>query len=225
MGVLVVGPWNKHRHLLNVTRALLFHSNLPKSFWSYALCHAVHIINRLPTPVLQNRTPYELLYATPPTFIDLKVFGCLSYATTLTSHRQKLDPRARKCVFLGFKPGTKGYLLYELQSRNIYLSRHVFYESIFPYSCTVTTNTADSETFPSSQDCTFIFDTPSLFPAVQHQQHSDQSSSPTLPAVQSDSAPASSIPHTDCSSTAAAPILRKSSRSPKMPAYLKRLPL
>src|SRR4051812_5725298 len=30
----------KHRHLLNVTRSLLFHAHLPKNFWSYALCHA-----------------------------------------------------------------------------------------------------------------------------------------------------------------------------------------
>lgn len=38
----------KHLHILNVTRSLLFQSHLPKIFWSYAVKHAVHIINRLP---------------------------------------------------------------------------------------------------------------------------------------------------------------------------------
>lgn len=92
----------KHRHLLNVTRALLFHSHLPKCFWSYAICHATFIINRLPTPVLHHKSLYEILNNRPPTYLELKVFGCLSYATTLVQNRNKLDPRARECIFLGF---------------------------------------------------------------------------------------------------------------------------
>lgn len=74
----------KHRHLLNVTRTLLFQSYLRKTFWSYALYHSVHLINILPSPVLNNKTPFELLHNTPPTFMDLKIFGCLGFASTLT---------------------------------------------------------------------------------------------------------------------------------------------
>lgn len=101
----------KHRHLLSVTRALLFHSKLPTIFWSYAVCHAVYLINRLPTPTLNHKSPFEMLTGSPPTFLDLKVFGCLVYASTLTQNRTKLDSRARKCIFLGYQPGTKGYVL------------------------------------------------------------------------------------------------------------------
>lgn len=86
------------------------------------------------TPVLNQKSPYEMLYQSPPTFMELMVFDCLSYATTLTNHRHKLDPRARKCLFLGFKPGTKGYLPYDFHTRDTFVSRHaIFYESIFPY--------------------------------------------------------------------------------------------
>lgn len=55
----------KHMHLLNVTRALFFHSNLPKCYWSYAISHAVHLINRLSTPILNQQSPYQVLYGTP----------------------------------------------------------------------------------------------------------------------------------------------------------------
>jgi len=40
----------KHQHILGVARSLLFQANLPKTFWAHAIGHAVHIINRLPTP-------------------------------------------------------------------------------------------------------------------------------------------------------------------------------
>ena len=51
----------KHGHLLNVTRALMIQSHLPKIYGSYSVIHATHIINMLPTPVLNDFSPQEIL--------------------------------------------------------------------------------------------------------------------------------------------------------------------
>jgi hypothetical protein len=124
----------KHQHILNVGRALLFQSKLPPSFWSYAILHAVFLINRVPTPLLHNTSPYFTLYNQLPDLNLFKVFGCLCYASTLHNHRTKLQSRARKTVFLGYKSGFKGFVLYDLSSREIFISRHVsFHESVLPY--------------------------------------------------------------------------------------------
>ena len=39
---------------------------------------------------------------------------------------------AHKCIFLGFKQGTKGYIVMDIQTREVFISRNViFYESSF----------------------------------------------------------------------------------------------
>ena len=46
----------KHQHILNVAGALSFHSHLPHNLWHLSIQQAIHIINRLPTPLLKNLT-------------------------------------------------------------------------------------------------------------------------------------------------------------------------
>jgi len=97
----------KHGHLLNVARALIIQSHLSKIYWSYFVIHVAHIINMLPTPTLNDFSPHEMLYKTPPDFNQLNVFGSLCYASTLSTNKSKFDPRALKCVFISFKKGQK----------------------------------------------------------------------------------------------------------------------
>jgi len=72
----------KHQHILNVGRALLYQSKPPPSFWSYAIHHAVFLINRVPTPLLKNQSPYFMIHHKLPDISLFNVFGCLCYAST-----------------------------------------------------------------------------------------------------------------------------------------------
>lgn len=120
-----------------MARSLLFQSHLPKIFWSFAIKHSVYLINRLPTPLLLQKSPYEVLYKSKPDFFTLHAFGYLAYANSLKAGRTKFDLRASKCIFLGEKLGTKGFLLFNLKTHDLFLSRDVyFYDTIFPFQDT-----------------------------------------------------------------------------------------
>nr|GMD79331.1 uncharacterized protein LOC109163845 [Ipomoea batatas] len=82
---------------------------------------------------ISDQIPYQVLLKRVPQYQNLKVFGCLAYAT-IVSPKSKLDARAKKCVFLGCATTTKGYKVYDLVSKKLLLSRDViFYEHIFPF--------------------------------------------------------------------------------------------
>ena len=46
----------KLHHILDTVYALLLSTKVPAPFWGEAALHAVHAINRIPSPVIQNHS-------------------------------------------------------------------------------------------------------------------------------------------------------------------------
>ena len=61
----------KHKYLLETARALLFQSKIPMRHLGECVLTATYLINRLPTKLLQGKSPYELLYQKKPFYSHL----------------------------------------------------------------------------------------------------------------------------------------------------------
>ena len=92
----------KLRHILDIVRALLLSTKVPTPFWGEAALNAVHAINRIPSTVIHNQTPYERLFGSPPDYHHLRSFGFACFVLLQPHEHNKLEPRSRLCCFLGY---------------------------------------------------------------------------------------------------------------------------
>ena len=84
----------------------------------------------MPTRVLQYVTPLDYFKKTFPTSrinsdFPLKIFCCTIYVHIPSKFRSKLDPRAEKCVFIGYAPNKRGYKCYNPQTQKMFVSMDV----------------------------------------------------------------------------------------------------
>lgn len=125
----------RHRHIVETGLALLTHSSMPVSYWTYAFATAVFLINRMPIKVISMESPFHKLFLTPPNYTRLKVFGSLCFPWLRPYTTNKLSPRSAPCVFLGYSLTQSAYLCLDLTTSRLFVSRHVqFYESSFPFA-------------------------------------------------------------------------------------------
>ena len=126
----------KNRHLLKITRSLLFACNAPNHYWGDAVLKAAHLINHSPSRVLKFQTPHMLLKKRFPTVkfsanLPLKVFRSTCFVHNLAPNRSKLDLRSIRCMFLGYSSTQKGYKCYFPQQRKVYICQDfIFFEQV-----------------------------------------------------------------------------------------------
>ena len=125
----------KHRHVVETGLTLMAQASLPTTFWVEAFETSVYLINRMPTPILRNSSPYEKLFKQLPDYSFLRTFGCTCYPNLKPYSANKLQPRALRCVFLGYSDSHKGYKCLHRASGRVYVSRDViFNEHEFPFA-------------------------------------------------------------------------------------------
>uniref|UniRef100_A0A2N9GLP2 Gag-Pol polyprotein n=1 Tax=Fagus sylvatica TaxID=28930 RepID=A0A2N9GLP2_FAGSY len=116
-----------NRTLLERTRAMLRTAGMAKTFWAEAVKTACYVINRSPSTAIDLKTPMEMWTGKPADYSHLHTFGSPVYVMYNAQETSKLDPKSRKCVFLGYADGVKGYRLWDPTARKVLISRDVIF--------------------------------------------------------------------------------------------------
>ncbi|XP_074266547.1 uncharacterized protein LOC141589823 [Silene latifolia] len=123
-----ITQWWKSRKLETSDR---LNGNFSTLTW---IIDTVYLINRTPSSIHNGKTPYEMLFQKPQPMSHIKTFGCLCYARNINRSNDKFAPRGRKCIFLGYPFGKKGWKVYDLDTGAHFSSRDVaFIEHEFPF--------------------------------------------------------------------------------------------
>ena len=140
---------------------MLHHAGLsvPK-FLLYALINSTQIRNKCVTSKSRGKvsTPHELFTGVKPKVEDLHPTGQVCYSYIKKDQRKrKYDPKAKKCIFLCEDFERKAYVLMDVYTRSIVISRDVRFPSVgatllFPAPVSPISTHSDSENLDLRSD-------------------------------------------------------------------------
>ena len=80
-----------NRTLLDIVQSMMSLTDLPLSFWGYAVETAAFTLNRAPSKSVET-TPCELWFGKKPKLSFLKIWGCDAYVKRLQPN--KIEPKS-----------------------------------------------------------------------------------------------------------------------------------
>jgi transposase InsO family protein len=117
-----------NRTITETARCLRLNVELPKIFWAEAVDMACYIINRSPRVALDGKVAEEVWTGQEVDYSFMRIFGCPAYVHISGEDMSKLDPKSKKCIFLGFKKGVKGYNLWDLVAQKVVINKDVVFD-------------------------------------------------------------------------------------------------
>lgn len=85
-------------NLLEITRVILFQTNVLKIYCSDVILTTNYLINRLSSVILENNSPLEILYQHKINIDHLKAFGCVVFLKI--KRKDELDFNSTRTIFL-----------------------------------------------------------------------------------------------------------------------------
>lgn len=156
---------NTWKQLSRTTTCMLNDSNLPPSFWDFAMCYAAYTRNRTPcSSNPDNKTPYETMFNKKPDISRIKVFGCKAFVHKVKKDKKTFSPNAYIGTFVGIPRNQKGYLVYVPELKRIVTSNNVKFDETEkgPYEYNPKKKTTQQEDTPKDGFSIPVYD-PTLY--------------------------------------------------------------
>ena len=139
---------------------MLSNTGLSKNFWAEALAYAFYLVNRLSSSAIGGKTPLKVWLRKATQDYDL--LWVLRCPANYHVKEDKLDPRAKKGVFVGFKKEIKGYKIWDPKDKKFVLSRDVTFNEASMLKSTIPQQVEIERTKEISQQVESEATSPSL---------------------------------------------------------------
>nr|DAD45748.1 TPA_asm: hypothetical protein HUJ06_003978 [Nelumbo nucifera] len=131
------GAERKLAHLTSMCLSWLHTKKFPRELWAAAIQSACYVINRLPPWPGKESSPFEKIYHQKPNVSNFRVFGSVCYVHVTKNNRSKPEPRARRCIFVGYDTCRKGWRCMDPKTKKIIVSRDVVFNEVSSYESDV----------------------------------------------------------------------------------------
>jgi len=168
---------------------MLADAGLPLQFWGEAMNAYMEVHNVCPTSAVPDTTPHQRFLKVLPDISHFRRFGCPAFVHVPKKERKHLHSHTRKCIMLGYQPGTKAWRFWDPAQRKVIISRDaVFLEQqaqggnvqdsvpapLKPLSCTTPTFASSDDEPISKAPPTPRAPTPPASPQLQAQPEAPQ---------------------------------------------------
>ncbi|GBM41317.1 Retrovirus-related Pol polyprotein from transposon RE1 [Araneus ventricosus] len=110
---------------MEAVRTMLQDSGLQPRFWAEALHAYVHTKNRCSHKLTEVKTPMEIWSGHKPSSRHCRTFGSLAYVYVPIVNRNKLQPKAKIGILVGYAVNKRGYRVWLPKERKVVESIHV----------------------------------------------------------------------------------------------------
>jgi len=97
----------KNKNIAKIAPTMLNEKNLPNYFWVEAVATIIYIMNRTPIATVHGMTLEKKFTCKKPNVSHLRMFSCIAYVHVPDEKRSKLNPKAKKCIFIRYFFKTK----------------------------------------------------------------------------------------------------------------------
>src|ERR1051325_6791837 len=103
-------------------------TNIAKHLWAEAVNTTCYIHNRISIRPILEKTPYKLWKNRKPIISYFHPFGCSCFILNTKDYLNKFDSKAQKCLMLGYSERSKGYKVYDTETRIVEESINVKFD-------------------------------------------------------------------------------------------------
>ena len=116
-----------HQDLARMMRTMLHGAGFGPEYWSFAIIHAVYLMNRLPHSAIKS-TPFEKLFNKKPSLRHLRIFGSRVFAYKPNKRKAKLDFNNEPARFLHFGGTDNNLVVRDERTGQIKTVRHATFD-------------------------------------------------------------------------------------------------